>query len=105
MATEKRLIDANVFVHAYEFVKKHIVSGDSEFLKGYEAGLRGAYNCIHEIDTVDAVEVVRCKDCKFYTHGNQSKHWNEKALACFRKARMTVRPDDYCSFGERKYKK
>ena len=87
MSSEKRLIDANVFNHAYEFVKKHMVAGDSEFLQGYEAGILGAYNAINKIDTVDAVEVVRCKDC---IHRTSSEF-------------CECRPVDFfCAEGERK---
>lgn len=39
--------------------------------------------------TADVVSVVRCKDCK---------HWNNSD--CYR-IELT-RPDDYCSYGERK---
>ena len=77
MANEKRLIDANVFNHAYEFVKKHMVAGDSEFLQGFEAGLLGAYNAVNQIDTVDAVEVVRCKDCKHRGDYNCPMYYDE----------------------------
>ena len=58
MANEKRLIDANLFFSAVEFIKKHLIAGDSEFLQGYEAGLSGAVNAVNELPTVDAVEVV-----------------------------------------------
>ena len=38
---------------------------------------------------VDAVEVVRCRDCKFWDNGD-----------CYRLE--LSRPDDYCSYGERR---
>lgn len=44
--------------------------------------------------TVDAVEVVRCKDCKFFV---KAKDW----FAC-QKWYMDIRKDDFCSYGERK---
>lgn len=50
--------------------------------------------CIDSIPGVDAVEVVRCKDCKqFYAtkHCYMCHWWN-----------MVVRDDDFCSYGERR---
>ena len=39
--------------------------------------------------TIDVVPVIRCKDCKYWEHGD-----------CYRLE--LSRPDDFCSFGERK---
>ena len=52
--------------------------------------------------TVDAVEVVRCKDCKHYKPRNQSVHWEQKALCCARSAQLKFPADGFCSYGERK---
>ena len=49
--------------------------------------------------TVDAVEVVRCRDCK---------HWHKETLFCdympYGEAQERVNwyADDFCSYGERK---
>lgn len=54
-----------------------------------------AWMIVRDAPTVDAVEVVRCKDCK---HLMFSDCYGE----C-RAARMgIVKPDDFCSYGERK---
>lgn len=46
--------------------------------------------------TVDAVPVVRCKDCKHYEP-------EEYEFGCvFAGGLSYVKPDDYCSYGERK---
>jgi hypothetical protein len=59
---------------------------------------------IEDIPTADVVEVVRCKDCKSYTVRTQaSVKWNGKALHCVR-SRRVVKPNDFCSYGERKDK-
>lgn len=44
---------------------------------------------IDAIPAVDAVEVVRCKDCKYWAHGD-----------CYRLE--LSRPNDFCSYGERR---
>lgn len=54
----------------------------------------GIEKAIDEAPTIDAVEVVRCKDCKHFD-GSYSYpiccRWEE-----------TIKPDDYCSYGEKK---
>jgi len=48
--------------------------------------------------TVDAVEVVRCKDCKHY------KEYDGE-IECWARPMLFPRePDDYCSMGERREK-
>ena len=48
-----------------------------------------AMNVIHNMPSADAVEVVRCKDCKHY-----------RDYGCQR-AFVYPKPDDFCSYGER----
>lgn len=57
---------------------------------------------IHKAPTLDAVEVVRCKDCKHYKPHNRSAKWHCKALYCCRITVMKTNPDDFCSYGERR---
>ena len=45
------------------------------------------------IPSVDAVEVVRCKDCK---------HSNEYGAICRYSVGRAVEPEHFCSYGERK---
>lgn len=57
---------------------------------------------IAEAPTVDAVPVVRCRDCKrcfkHTTKRNRQYMW-----ICMRNdTDLYVRPDDFCSYGERK---
>lgn len=47
---------------------------------------------IDEMPTIDAVEVVRCKDCK---------HFDGSYPMCCR-FEETFEPEDYCSFGEKR---
>jgi hypothetical protein len=46
---------------------------------------------LFNIPAADVVEVVRCKNCKFY-HKNICPHW----------AYTETKPDDFCSYGERR---
>ena len=87
MANEKRLIDANALIAEYD--RLHIG----------EPGK--ARKLIADAPTVDAVPVVRCRDCKWY----QIRRWNDtKPEYDCRKthALLDVSPEDFCSYGERK---
>lgn len=53
--------------------------------------LEDALDAITNAPAVDAVEVVRCKDCKFYRK-NICPMW------CY----TETRPNSFCSFGERR---
>ena len=126
MANEKRLIDANAMKHRLEahiatVIYKGIngipTSYDScnptEYLKGYERGAIETANLALGQQIVDAVEVVRCKDCQMWKcHGmpfdittgtchNPIFHFHHGHVIdeCF----MPVTNEtDFCSYGERR---
>lgn len=67
---------------------------------------RDAKKLIEAAKTVDAVPIVRCKDCKYYNWGEllapnkfcfRLKHPIENRVIGYNFA-----PDDFCSYGERK---
>lgn len=99
VATEKRLIDANAL---------DIGRCNPDLLpfgnRPYAAGWNGVVNIIDNAPTVDAVEVIRCKDCK---------HWGGKYATneCSLITQLgnpdywlKTSPDDFCSSGKRKEK-
>ena len=49
--------------------------------------------------TIDAVEVVRCKDCKYVR--NIESEWICEHLSGMVGLNVLVNDDDYCSYGER----
>lgn len=57
-------------------------------------------NRIEDAPTVDAVPVVRCKDCKHYDMGVCLKIYSDGNVHSA--AWQSRNPDDYCSYGERK---
>ena len=62
---------------------------------------------IDHLPSADVVEVVRCKDCKYYTD-YMAYTKNFKSHYCsggFVDSNMALHPDDFCSYGERKGKK
>jgi len=54
---------------------------------------------IDELPTADVVEVVRCKDCRYWQDNQEGHYPNE---LCPWDKNETPDEDDYCSFGERK---
>ena len=59
-------------------------------------------NLLLHAPTVDAVEIVRCRDCKHYKPQKKSAHWENRANYCNRVVTIKTQPDDFCSYGERK---
>lgn len=55
--------------------------------------LRAVKGAVEEMPTVDAVEVVRCKDCFLRT----CKVGGQPNILCW-----NMHEDDFCSYGERK---
>ena len=71
---------------------------DFDGLVTVENAERYFLNLIEKTSTADVVEVVRCKDCRMFVD-------NKEALVtyCTRECKsLTVNPDDFCSYGERK---
>ncbi len=93
MASKKRLIDP------------HDLWSDIMMLphNGDMISSEEVEQAIMDAPTVDAVEVVRCRDCRFCKKYSE-KHSKRDFLICDR-PRMDlreVRADDFCSYGERK---
>ena len=92
MANEKRLIDANAFKMFLEEVRQDYLEEDtfsSDFAAEVIETVQDEY--LANAPTVDAVEVVRCKDCTQY-NGHRYCRYIE----------LIVLDNDFCSYGERK---
>ena len=75
-----RLIDVDAFRDFWNKNYRHQYANDNFLF------------ALANFPTVDAVEVVRCRDCK---------HYNEGFCVGYH-AHHDVMPDDFCSYGERK---
>ena len=88
MANEKRLIDANAL---------------RAVLKNEECDCEVFPWALDNAPTVDAVEVVRCKDCLYYTE--EKKRCDHQCLdydvECYDHW-LEMEPTDFCSYGERR---
>ena len=80
-SNEKRLIDANAFLEKMKRTSRYF---DVVF-------------DVEEMPTVDAVEVVRCRDCK---HCDPENYHCDHPMGTA--APLRRKPDDFCSYGERK---
>ena len=98
MATEKRLIDA--IGYCKELYEEMNYPGRSEeFMMAIDVAIAD----LSDTPTVDAVEVVRCKDCKSWEQYNSCD--GTKPHRCMNYDAMFYRrtnPDDFCSYGERR---
>jgi len=92
-----RLIDADAFkswhCHNCEFYKKGCDGTWCDW--GTIIGLEAQ-------PTVDAVPVVRCKDCKHYRDGDCWHEWDNDGRIYYQSIINEPNPDDYCSRAERK---
>ena len=78
--------------------KKRLIDADdllAEYDRQHEGEPGKARKLIEDAPTVDAVEVVRCKDCKYLMF---SDCYGE----CGKGHMGIVSPYDFCSYGERK---
>ena len=95
-----RLIDADnalkAFAAEYRKTKELIDSGESHLDNLAEGFTEAAHIVKYIATTVDAVPVVRCKDCKY----------NRGSKKCLNPDSFFAVPkdDDFCSYGERKGK-
>ena len=92
MENEKRLIDANLLEVAFGNAVKCCRTDLMRSI--YSVAL----NAVNDCPTVDAVEVVRCEDCKHRAIGdNICIHPNRIGDGY-----IEIKDDDFCSYGERR---
>lgn len=84
MVNEKRLIDANALI------KEACADGAYGYVDAFQ---------IANAPTIDAVEVVRCRNCKYGDWDSEP----DDAMVCMRtKDGFWRSGNDFCSYGERK---
>ena len=103
-----RLIDAEIipslFDEEFKKTRKLILDGE-DHLDNLAEGFTEAHSVILSIKPLDAVEVVRCKDCKHYKEFRTKRNKQIMRLCCRmgkNDMEYSVKPDDFCSYGERK---
>ena len=98
-----RLIDADALMNVIcEKFQEHYGNTVYQFIHDF---LRFVVRQIRKAPTIDAVPVVRCKDCKHYrtetamTFVRNGAHI--RCCDCDNVSRL-MRDDDFCSYGERR---
>nr|DAG33956.1 MAG TPA: hypothetical protein [Caudoviricetes sp.] len=109
-----RLIDADnalkAFAAEYRKTRELIDSGESHLDNLAEGFTEAAHIVKYIATTVDAVPVVRCKDCTHFKHYGKTSLLIDgehiKAGWCYRRVRYNeeyrMPPDGFCFYGERK---
>ena len=73
----------------------HGYSGNKKAI--YREAILAVRSILHSAKTIDAVPVVRCRECKWWQEDDDIGHCdNPDGLDNYAK------PDDFCSYGERK---
>ena len=93
---EQRLIDGNALLE--EINAQRMASMGSFPRRYYVVG--DALNSIRNAPTVDAVEVVRCEDCKHYKYRWETD--DGKGHGICDHSTQHLLDDSFCSYGERK---
>ena len=93
MGTREKMIDANELLNSIR---------DDYNINGTHFAMIRRH--IEEATAVDAVEVVRCRDCK-----HKTEYFNSGKFVCKMKQCVVcgcvvgyIKDDDFCSYGERK---
>lgn len=93
MEHKKRLIYADSGQELVEYLKRHLIVGDSEFLSGFLKGVEALADGLVKLTPVDAVEVVRCLECAIP---------HNKYTGCPKLNGLVTTPDFFCPYGERR---
>lgn len=94
-----RLIDADnvpvMFDAEFKETRKLILEGETH-LDNLAEGFAEAIHVIRAMQTIDAVPVVRCRDCVHRTEMGNCGHPRHHGIL------PSAYPYDFCSYGERK---
>lgn len=91
MENIKRLIDADAFCKSNVFVCGGFA--EDQYWNGYTDALDRVEEALEYFPEVDAVEVVRCRDCVVP---------HNKYTGCPKLNGLVTPPDFYCQYGERR---
>ena len=107
MENEKRLIVANELAERVSGIGIHFVglrNGQILAKEAMEKYRDAVLRTIYEAPTVDAVEVVRCKECKSWKCLREDRGLCKHPTFTLDDDTIDplTEPDDFCSYGERK---
>ena len=91
-----RLIDADAMKRVYqEVLCSHVACIDCSFFM--DDKYCRFETMLSEVPTINAIPVVRCRECK---HCDPENHHCDHPMST--SAPLSRKPDDFCSYGERK---
>ena len=92
-----RLIDADIFASELEFADADVCEEFPDSYCEFGFSRERIRELLQDIPTVDAVPVVRCRECKWWQEDDDIGHCdNPDGLDNYAK------PEDFCSYGKRK---
>ena len=101
-----RLIDADALLKEFESRQEQQISNYCDCFLNDAHELSTEWYCVEDMveaaPTVDAVPVVRCKDCKHYGWEQESCHGRTQHFCKLHKGLVVVGKDTFCSYGERR---
>ena len=96
-----RMIDADALKALYkEYLNEPHAQVMTAAGQGMQIAIKSCIEFLESATTIEAVPVVRCKDCKWYAPNNDDS-WIGCALDT-RHPEDEPKADDFCSYGERK---
>lgn len=94
-----RLIDADALLEEIrEYIDEYSLLDENGYHNGKWCAMKEAEDMLESAPTVDAVEVVRCRDCCYKDKANV----NNKGFLICPASGMEITDDDYCSYGKHK---
>lgn len=98
-----RLIDAERETVMLKKAAVHMLNGfPDSYDTGVSKGLIEAADIINHAPAVDAVPVVRCKDCRHFREAFFGEKYCNRPVMCGFAEIGDLGDDDYCSYGERR---
>ena len=94
-SNEKRLIDADALMNVIRQHEYRLATKQGSI--DYGMFTLGIQQAVDEQQIIDAVPVVRCRECKHCDPENHHCDHHMGTAAPFKR-----KPDDFCSYGERK---
>jgi hypothetical protein len=97
-----RLIDADALDDEMYHKSFEVDDGRNVWNSGLWIRYKIFEEAIRDAPTVDAVPVIRCKDCKYYEDGDCWYRWDNDGQIYYQSVINQPNPNDYCSMAERK---